>query len=67
MSQVVLKMIAAYLVNYYGFKVVEDDDEACSSKKKRCAWLGCFLALGGSGALHPRCCLLLLGKVVLEI
>ena len=67
MSQEVLKIIGAYLVNYYGFKVVEDDDEACCSEKKRCAWLGCCLALGGSCALHPGRCLLLLGKVLLEI
>ena len=67
MSQEVLKIIAAYLVNYYGFKVVEDDDEACCSKKKRGTWLGCCPALGGSWALHPGCCLLLLGKVLLEI
>ena len=55
-----------YLVSYYGFKVVEDDDEACCSKKKRGAWLGCCLTFGGSCALHPGCCLLLLGKVLLE-
>ena len=67
MSQEVLKIIGAYLVNYYGFKVVEDDDEACCSKKKRGTWLDCCLAFGGSCALHPGRCLLLLGKVLLEI